>query len=89
MRNGKLFLLALTSGLFLLTSLTARAETARGQDEYPVEAPPPAEAPPWKDESKEPAAPQPEPAAPETDTFHSDPLINAALEKFAGKVISE
>jgi DNA polymerase-3 subunit gamma/tau len=53
------------------------------------EAPPPAEAPPWKDESKEPAAPKPEPAAPETDTFHSDPLINAALEKFAGKVISE
>ena len=50
----------------------------------PVSAPEP---PPWKEEAK-PAAEAPAPAAPVEDTFHQDPLIQSALEKFEGKVVS-
>jgi DNA polymerase-3 subunit gamma/tau len=50
------------------------------------EPPPPPEPPPWKDEPKpEPVAAPPPPA---DDTFHDDPLIQSALEKFEGKVVS-
>jgi DNA polymerase-3 subunit gamma/tau len=46
-------------------------------------------APPWKDEK---AVEQPKPAAPVAapvdDTFHSDPLIQAALVKFEGKILN-
>jgi DNA polymerase-3 subunit gamma/tau len=50
----------------------------------PVAAPEP---PPWKEEAK-PVAEAPAPAPPVEDTFHQDPLIQSALEKFEGKVIS-
>ena len=51
---------------------------------------PAAEPPPWKNEkpAEEPKAPPPTPAPPAEDTFHSDPLIQAALVKFEGKVLS-
>ncbi len=51
---------------------------------------PAAEPPPWKNETPA-EAPKPAasaPAPPTDDTFHSDPLIQSALEKFAGKVLS-
>ncbi|MEO7100362.1 MAG: DNA polymerase III subunit gamma/tau [Luteolibacter sp.] len=48
------------------------------------------EPPPWKNEKPaeepKPAAPAPAPVV--DDTFHSDPLIQAALVKFEGKVLS-
>jgi DNA polymerase-3 subunit gamma/tau len=50
-------------------------------------APPPApEPPPWKEEPKPevPAAPEP----PAEDPFYQDPLVQAALEKFEGKLVS-
>jgi DNA polymerase-3 subunit gamma/tau len=50
-------------------------------------APPPApEPPPWKEEPKAetPAAPEP----PAEDPFYQDPLVQAALEKFEGKLVS-
>jgi DNA polymerase-3 subunit gamma/tau len=55
------------------------------------ELPAPVESPPWK--SEPPAAevkpPEPEPVtASLEDTFHNDPLIQAALVKFEGKVLS-
>ncbi|MEO5712601.1 MAG: DNA polymerase III subunit gamma/tau [Luteolibacter sp.] len=48
------------------------------------------EPPPWKNEkpAEEAKPATPPPAPPVDDTFHSDPLIKAALEKFAGKVLS-
>ena len=53
------------------------------------ELPPAPEPPPWKSEKPveepKPAAPAP---APVDETFHSDPLIQAALQKFEGKVLS-
>ena len=53
-----------------------------------ITAPPPAAAaPPWKEEEKPAAAPEP-PAAVVDDTFHQDPLIQSALEKFEGRVLS-
>jgi len=51
------------------------------------EPPAPTEAPPWRDEAKPTPAPQPEKANIE-DTFHQDPLIQSALEKFQGKVVT-
>jgi DNA polymerase III subunit gamma/tau len=56
------------------------------------EMPPPPE-PPWKSEkpaAAEVKAPEPAPvaAAVADDTFHNDPLIQAALVKFEGKVVS-
>jgi DNA polymerase-3 subunit gamma/tau len=55
-----------------------------------VSEPPPApEPPPWKEEAK--PAPEPAPASPPPaaeDTFYQDPLIQSALEKFEGKVVS-
>jgi DNA polymerase-3 subunit gamma/tau len=55
-----------------------------------VSEPPPApEPPPWKEEAKPAPAPEPPPATnPVDDAFHQDPLIQAALEKFEGKVVS-
>jgi DNA polymerase-3 subunit gamma/tau len=50
-------------------------------------APPPApEPPPWREEAK-PAADAP-PPAPAEDPFYQDPLIQAALVQFEGKVVS-
>lgn len=54
-----------------------------------TEAPPEPEPPPWKDEAKpEPAAPAPPPQPAVEETFYQDPLIESALEKFKGKVVS-
>jgi hypothetical protein len=55
------------------------------------EAPAPTEPPPWKSEkpAAEIKAPEPTPvAAIIEDTFHNDPLIQAALIKFEGKVLA-
>ena len=55
------------------------------------EAPAPAEPPPWKNDkpAAEIKAPEPIPAAAMIeDTFHNDPLIQAALIKFEGKVLA-
>ena len=55
------------------------------------EPPAPAEPPPWKTEkpAAEIKAPEPTPvAAVIDDTFHNDPLIQAALVKFEGKMLS-
>jgi hypothetical protein len=55
------------------------------------ELPPPPEPPPWKSEkpAAEIKAPEPIPAAAIIeDTFHNDPLIQAALIKFEGKVLA-
>ena len=51
------------------------------------EPPPAPEPPPWKEEPK-PTPEAPPPPPPADDTFHQDPLIQSALEKFEGKVIS-
>jgi DNA polymerase III subunit gamma/tau len=53
------------------------------------ELPPAPEPPPWKSEKpvEEPKAPAPAPAPAVDDTFHNDPLIQAALVKFEGKVL--
>ncbi len=69
------------------TGLAAFASLIEAAPE--VSEPPPApEPPPWKDEAK----PEPEPAAPPQpavdETFYQDPLIQAALEQFEGKVVS-
>lgn len=57
-----------------------------------VSEPPPApEPPPWQDEPKPAAAApeEPKPAPnPADDAFYQDPLIQSALEKFEGKVVS-
>ena len=54
-----------------------------------TEPPPPPEPPPWKEEAKpEPAAPAPPPQPAVDETFYQDPLIQAALEQFEGKVVS-
>ncbi|NQX02847.1 DNA polymerase III subunit gamma/tau [bacterium] len=51
----------------------------------------PAEAPPWKSETPAAAEPKPPEPAPVVasleDAFHNDPLIQAALVKFEGKVL--
>jgi DNA polymerase-3 subunit gamma/tau len=57
------------------------------------ELPPPPEPPPWKNDKpvaeEKPAAPEPPtPAAGIGDAFYNDPLIQAALEKFEGKVLN-
>ena len=53
------------------------------------EAPPEPESPPWNEEPKSVAAPPPPPPQPAADeNFYQDPLIDAALEKFKGKVVS-
>jgi hypothetical protein len=46
------------------------------------EPPPAADPPPWK-ESQNPAPPATR--QPEVNPFYQDPLVEAALEKFAGK----
>ncbi len=67
------------SGLAAFDSLIhAAPETSE-----PVSAPEP---PPWKEEAK--PEPAPAPPAPAEDSFHQDPLIQSALEKFEGKVVS-
>ena len=55
------------------------------------ESPAPAEAPPWKNDKPAAEAKPPEPVpviAAIEDPFHNDPLIQAALVKFEGKVLS-
>ena len=48
---------------------------------------PPPDPPPWKEETK--PAPVPSPAAsPADDPFYHDPLVEAALEKFEGKIVT-
>ncbi len=51
------------------------------------EPPPAPEPPPWKEEAT-PAAEAPAPVAPAEDPFYQDPLIQAALENFEGKVVT-
>jgi len=65
------------SGLAGFASLIAAAPEAS-------EPPPAPEPPPWKEEPEPAPAPSPLPA----DTFYQDPLIQSALEKFEGKVVS-
>jgi DNA polymerase-3 subunit gamma/tau len=66
------------SGLASLDSLIEAApETS--------DPPPAPEPPPWREEPK-PASPPP--PAPVEDTFHQDPLIQAALVKFEAKFVS-
>jgi len=51
--------------------------------------PPPApEPPPWKEDPKPAAPPEPAPKPPAEDPFYQDPLVQAAIEKFEGKVVS-
>ncbi len=72
------------SGLSAFDSMIADAPEVN-------ELPPPAEPPPWKSEkpAAEIKAPEPAPvSAIIDDTFHNDPLIQAALLKFEGKVLS-
>jgi DNA polymerase-3 subunit gamma/tau len=52
-----------------------------------TEETPPAE-PPWKEEPKPAATPEPPHAPSSDDTFHQDPLIQAALDHFEGRVVS-
>ncbi len=54
------------------------------------EIPAPTEPPPWNNEppAEEPKAAPPSPPAPVEDPFHNDPLIQAALVKFEGKVLN-
>ncbi|HEX5790112.1 MAG TPA: DNA polymerase III subunit gamma/tau [Luteolibacter sp.] len=56
-------------------------------DPAPVAPAPAASAPPWKNEQK-PAEKPAAPAAADNDSFHQDPLIQSALEKFAGKILT-
>jgi DNA polymerase-3 subunit gamma/tau len=51
------------------------------------ELPPAPEPPPWNEEPVSAPSPPPPPAAEET--FYHDPLIQSALEKFEGKVVSK
>jgi DNA polymerase-3 subunit gamma/tau len=72
-----------TGGLSAFDSMIANAPDVS-------ELPPPPEPPPWKSEkpAAEIKAPEPTPAATIIDdTFHNDPLIQAALIKFEGKVL--
>jgi DNA polymerase-3 subunit gamma/tau len=75
---------ATTKGLSAFESLI---EAAPEVAEAPP-APPVAEPPPWKEEEKPAAAPEPAAPAPANDTFHEDPLIQAALDNFEGRVVS-
>ena len=70
---------AKTHGVSALDSLASMI------DEAPevTEAPPP----PPKPEPKADAKPQPEPE-PKEDNFYQDPLIQSALEKFQGKIVT-
>jgi DNA polymerase-3 subunit gamma/tau len=52
------------------------------------ELPPAVEAPPWKDEPKPAVPAAPAAPAPADDPFYQDPLIQTALEKFAGKLVN-
>ncbi len=49
-------------------------------------SPPAPEPPPWKEEAKPEAPSAPEPPA--EDPFYQDPLVQSALEKFEGRVVS-
>jgi len=69
-----------------LSSLDSLIESAPEVSEPPA----PAEAPPWKSEKPEVEAKSPEPTTPAPsleDSFHQDPLIQAALVKFEGKLV--
>ena len=69
------------SGLFSLDSLIAAAP------EEVSEPPPAPAAPPWQ-ASPTPAPPAPTPPPPAQDPFYDDPLIQAALQKFEGKILN-
>ncbi|MEI6653439.1 MAG: DNA polymerase III subunit gamma/tau [Verrucomicrobiota bacterium] len=66
------------SGILSLDSLIAAAPEAS-------EPPAPPAAPPWQEAAP---APIPTPPPPAEDTFHNDPLIQAALQKFEGKILN-
>jgi hypothetical protein len=68
------------SGFFSLDSLIAAAPEVS-------EPPAPPEAPPWQAEAPA-AAPVPTPPPSAEDSFYSDPLIQAALLKFEGKILN-
>ena len=68
------------SGILSLDSLIAAAPEAS-------EAPAPPEPPPWQESVPTPV-PAPAPAPGAEDAFHSDPLIQAALEKFEAKILN-
>ena len=73
-----------TGGLSAFDSMIADAPDVS-------EAPAPLEAPPWKSDKPAAEAKPPEPVpviAAIEDPFHNDPLIQAALVKFEGKVLS-
>jgi DNA polymerase-3 subunit gamma/tau len=72
-----------TSGLAAFDSLIDAAPEI-------TEPPPAPEPPPWKDEQKSaPAAEEAKPVPnPADDVFYHDPLIQSALEKFEGKIVS-
>ena len=72
-----------TSGLAAFDSLIDAAPEVS-------EPPPASEPPPWKDEQKTAPAPEESKPAPNPadDVFYQDPLIQSALEKFEGKVVS-
>jgi DNA polymerase-3 subunit gamma/tau len=70
-----------TSGLAALDSMIEEAPEV-------TETPPEPEAPPWKEEPKHAAAPPPPPPPANDESNYQDPLIDAALEKFKGKVVS-
>ena len=70
-----------------LSSLDSMIDEAPEHSEPPA----PAEAPPWKADKPAAEAKPPEPVpvvAAIEDAFHNDPLIQAALVKFEGKVLS-
>ncbi len=69
------------SGLFSLDSLIAAAP------EEVSEPPPAPAAPPWQ-APPAPAPPAPTPQPPAQDPFYDDPLIQAALQKFEGKILN-
>ncbi|MES2438749.1 MAG: DNA polymerase III subunit gamma/tau [Verrucomicrobiota bacterium] len=74
-----------TGGLSAFESMIADAPEVS-------ELPPPAEPPPWKNDKPAIEEKPPEPVAPAAsileDAFYNDPLIQAALVKFEGKVLA-
>jgi DNA polymerase-3 subunit gamma/tau len=57
-------------------------------DAAPEESEPPPQPPPTPRKEDPRPEPEPSPTPPAEDTFHQDPLIQAALEKFEGKFVS-
>ena len=59
-------------------------------DAAPEESEPPLEPepPPWSEQPKPEPTPEPPTTPAAEDTFHQDPLVQAALEQFEGKFVS-